>query len=116
MSNRKRKHGIFAVSSEAVEMIQTEEMQQQKLTGKPIEEALATVFNQMKVAGNRPRTIESYEYIFKQFVQINGIEFVEQINIDSIYNYLGALDVSQRTKLIRLKSIKAVLSKFHLSI
>lgn len=67
----------------------------------------------MKVAGNRPRTIESYEYIFKQFVQMNGIEYVEQINIDSIYNYLGSLDVSQRTKLIRLKSTKAVLSKFH---
>ncbi|MEK4701019.1 hypothetical protein MKX47_15785 [Solibacillus sp. FSL R7-0668] len=109
MSNRKRKHGIFSVSREAVEMIQAEESQQQKPTGKPIAEALETVFNQMKVAGNRPRTIESYEYIFKQFVQMNGIEYVEQINIDSIYNYLGSLDVSQRTKLIRLKSTKAVL-------
>lgn len=113
MSSRKRKHGIFAVSNEAVEMIQAEEIQQQKPTGKPIAEALETVFTQMRIAGNRPRTIESYEYIFKQFVQMNSIEYVEQINIDSIYNYLGSLDVSQRTKLIRLKSTKAVLSKFH---
>lgn len=45
MSSRKRKHGIFAVSSEAVEMIQVEEIQQQKPTGKPIAEALETVFN-----------------------------------------------------------------------
>ncbi|EKU42067.1 site-specific tyrosine recombinase XerD [Lysinibacillus fusiformis ZB2] len=113
MSNRKRKHGIFAVSNEAVEMIQVEEVQQQKVKGKPIVEALETIFNQMRVAGNRPRTIESYTYIFNQFVEVNNIEYVEEINIDSIYNYLGSLDVSQRTKLIRLKSTKAVLSKFH---
>ncbi|TDY03602.1 UNVERIFIED_CONTAM: site-specific recombinase XerD [Lysinibacillus xylanilyticus] len=113
MSNRKRKHGIFAVSNEAVEMIQAEEVQQQKVTSKPIAEALETIFNQMRVAGNRPRTIESYSYIFNQFVEMNNIEYVEEINIDSIYNYLGSLDVSQRTKLIRLKSTKAVLSKFH---
>lgn len=111
MSIRKRKHGIFAVGSEAVDMIQTEE--QKKLKGKPIAEATNTIFNQMRVAGNRPRTIDSYEYIFKQFVDINGIEYVEEINIDSIYNYLGSIAVSQRTKLIRLKSTKAVLSKFH---
>lgn len=67
----------------------------------------------MKVAGNRPRTIENYSYIFNQFVEMNNIEYVEEININSIYNYLGSLDVSQRTNLIRLKSTKAVLNKFH---
>ncbi len=35
-----------------------------------------TVFNQMRIAGNRPRTIESYEYIFKQFVEVCRIEYV----------------------------------------
>ncbi|WP_144788942.1 site-specific integrase [Lysinibacillus fusiformis] len=111
MSNRKRKHGIFSVADEVVEMIQTSEQEEYK--GKAIAEALETIFNQMRVAGNRPRTIDSYEYIFKQFVEINDIKYVEEINIDSIYNYLGSIDVSQRTKLIRLKSTKAVLSKFH---
>lgn len=82
MFSRKRKHDNFSVSSEAVEMIQIEEIQQQKPTRKAIVEALETVFNQMKVVGNRPRKIESYEYIFKQFVQMNGIEYVEQIKID----------------------------------
>ena len=82
MSNRKRKHGIFSVSDEAVEMIQTSEQEEHK--GKPIAEALETIFNQMRVAGNRPRTIDSYEYIFKQFVEISDIKYVEEINIDSI--------------------------------
>lgn len=112
MSSRKRKHGIFAVDSEAVETMETQEVQQIG-KGKAIDEALETVFNQMRIAGNRPRTIDSYKYIFKQFVVANRIKYVEEINIDSIYNYLGSIDVSQRTKLIRLKSMKAVLSKFH---
>ena len=58
MSNRKRKHGIFAVSNEAVEMIRAEETKQQKPTGKPIAEALVTVFNQMEVAGNGTATLK----------------------------------------------------------
>ncbi len=67
----------------------------------------------MRIAGNRPRTIESYEYIFNQFVEVTQIEYVEDINIDKLYHYLDVLDVQPATKLIRLKSIKAVLSKFY---
>ncbi|RPJ97401.1 site-specific integrase [Rummeliibacillus sp. TYF005] len=78
-----------------------------------IETALETVFKQMKIGGNRERTIQSYDYIFKQFIEINKLEYVEEITIDSIYHYLDSIEVSQRTKLIRLKSIKAVLSKFY---
>ena len=70
MSNWKRKHGILAVDSEVIGMIQTSD-EQQKSNGKPIVEALQTIFNQMKIAGNRPRTIDSYEYIFNQF---KGVE------------------------------------------
>ena len=44
---------------------------------------------------------------------MNKLEYVEDITADSIYEYLGSLEVAQQTKLIRLKSIKAVLSKFH---
>lgn len=75
--------------------------------------ALETVFKQMQIAGNRQRTIESYAYIFNQFVAVNRLEYVEDISAESIYHYLDVLEVSQQTKLIRLKSIKAVLSKFY---
>ena len=112
MSNNKRKHGIFAVGNDAVEMMQAQDTQV-KRKSKTINEALEIIFNQMRIAGNRPRTIDSYKYIFNQFVEVNSIEYIEEINIDSIYNYLGSIDVSQSTKLIRLKSTKAVLSKFH---
>ncbi len=67
----------------------------------------------MRIGGNRPRTIESYEYIIKQFVDVCQIDYVEDINLDKLYHYLDVLEVKPATKLIRLKSIKAVLSKFY---
>ncbi|MGE8001653.1 hypothetical protein ACQKOF_24100 [Lysinibacillus sp. NPDC093190] len=75
--------------------------------------ALETVFKQMQIVGHRQRTIESYEYIFNPFMTVNRIQYVEDISVESIYHYLDVLEVSPRTKLIRLKSIKAVLSKFY---
>ncbi|GGG23778.1 hypothetical protein GCM10007425_17770 [Lysinibacillus alkalisoli] len=110
MSNRKRKHGIFAVNSEVV-MLSSSKGEEREGTHNSI--ALETVFKQMRIAGNRPRTIESYEYIFKQFVEVCGIVVVEDIDLDKLYHYLDVLQVTPATKLIRLKSIKAVLSKLY---
>ncbi len=110
MANRKRKHGIFAVNSEVVLLSSSEGEERE---GTHISIALETIFKQMRIAGNRPRTIESYEYIFKQFVEVCGIEVVEDIDLDNLYHYLDVLQVTPATKLIRLKSIKAVLSKFY---
>lgn len=110
MSNRKRKHGIFAVNSEVVLLSNSKSEERE---GTHISVALETVFKQMRIAGNRPRTIESYEYIFKQFVEVCEIVVVEDIDLDKLYHYLDVLQVTPATKLIRLKSIKAVLSKFY---
>ncbi|MER2009247.1 MAG: site-specific integrase [Psychrobacillus sp.] len=109
MANRKRKHGVFAVNGDVVVLSNAKE---ERVDCTHINYALNTVFNQMRIAGNRPRTIESYEYIFKQFVEVCRIEYVEDINLDKLYHYLDVLQVTAATKLIRLKSIKAVLSKF----
>lgn len=106
-----RKHGIFSIQSEEVSIFTKKNAVKRK--GITIPQALETIYQQMRIAGNRIRTIESYDYIFKQFVQFNKLEYVEDITADSIYEYLGSLEVAQQTKLIRLKSIKAVLSKFH---
>ncbi|MCZ8533380.1 tyrosine-type recombinase/integrase [Psychrobacillus psychrodurans] len=106
-----RKHGVFSVQLEEVNIsTKKKTIKRYSIT---IQQALETVYQQMRIAGNRIRTIESYDYIFNQFVQFNILEYVEDITADSIYEYLGSLEVAQQTKLIRLKSIKAVLSKFH---
>lgn len=106
-----RKHGIFSVSRDVLALpSENHETGRDSLT---IVSALDTVFQQMRVAGNRPRTIQSYQYIFEQFVAVSKLKYVEDISIESIYYYLDTLEVKQTTKLIRLKSTKAVLSKFY---
>jgi integrase len=106
-----RKRGIFSVETNTIEI--SKQSENVKRDGITITKALVTIFQQMRIAGNRERTIDSYNYIFNQFVQFNKLEYVEDINADSVYNYLDSLEVAQATKLIRLKSIKAVLGKFH---
>ncbi|WP_246097061.1 tyrosine-type recombinase/integrase [Psychrobacillus soli] len=109
--SKSRKHGVFAVSSDVV-VLQTNHYENIRDTI-TVAAALETVFKQMQIAGNRQRTIESYAYIFNQLVTVNRLQYIEDISAESIYHYLDVLEVSQRTKLIRLKSIKAVLSKFY---
>jgi len=105
-----RKHGVFSIQEEI--NISTKKGRDER-NAIAIPGALEIIYQQMRIAGNRIRTIESYDYIISQFIQFNNLEFVEEITADSIYNYLDSIDVSNQTKLIRLKSIKAVLGKFH---
>lgn len=108
--SRSRKHGVFAVSGDAVVLpSKSNKLKRDSLT---ISSALETVFQQMRISGNRQRTIESYQYIFEQFVTVNKLQYVEDITVESLYHYLDVLEVKPTTKLIRLKSTKAVLSKF----
>ena len=74
--------------------------------------ALDAVLNQLRAIGRRERTIESYQYIFEDFVAKQSIAAVDDISAQSIINYLDSLDVQNSTKLIRLKTIKAVLARF----
>ena len=80
---------------------------------KPIEHALNVVWKQLRAIGRRDRTIESYTYIFTDFTEKAGIKYIEEIDVNTIYEYFEMTDVSLSTKLIRLKTIKAVLSRFY---
>lgn len=108
--SKSRKHGVFAVSGDVV--VLPSNNHKDKRDSITVDTALETVFQQMRIGGNRQRTIESYDYIFNQFIVSNNLKYVEDISIETIYHYLDLLDVAPRTKLIRLKTIKAVLSKF----
>lgn len=115
MVPRKRKHGIFKVP-EGTNIVSLQEQSlkdELKKDALKIEEALEKVFQQMQTNGNRKRTIQSYQYIFKQFIEVTQLKYVEDISLDSIYQYLEEINVARETKLIRLKSIKAVLSHFY---
>lgn len=105
-----RRHGVFAVERhyEDLTVKPTNEIK----NGITIDEALRIIFRQMPLSGNRPRTIESYDFAFSEFIRITGVEYVEDITADKLYDYLNAIDVSRATKLVRLKSIRAVLNRF----
>lgn len=76
-----------------------------------IREALSTITKQMEVAGRRPRTISDYITHVGSFIEITGLEKLKDINPASLYYWLEKMEVSNSTKLIRLKCVKAFLSK-----
>lgn len=69
--------------------------------GFAIEKALATFVCQMKATGLRKRTISNYE------LHVN--HFIEELNVDDIYLWLSSMNVSNQTKLTRLKCLKVFL-------
>ena len=76
-----------------------------------IEQALKTVIRQMKAIGLRERTINDYEYYVNHFIQVTGIRAIEDVSADHVYDWLASMDVSNQTKLTRLKCLKAFLSR-----
>lgn len=106
---RTRKHGAFAVAETFDIEIKPVEDRRDSLT---VAQALKAVYRQMEISGNRPRTIESYAFAWNEFIKVTGVKYVEDIDADMIYDYLNEIDVSKATKLVRLKSLKAILNRF----
>lgn len=76
-----------------------------------IETALETIIKQMQVSGYRERTMSDYRLHMNHFCQVTGAEYLSQINLDSIYQWLDSMSVSNATKSIRLKCLKAILGR-----
>lgn len=78
-----------------------------------IESALSIIINQMKTDGNRERTIDDYTRYALDFKSKTNCNYVSDINLTRIYEWLGTMDVKNSTKKIRYKSLSAVLSRFY---
>ncbi|MEC1157573.1 tyrosine-type recombinase/integrase [Cytobacillus horneckiae] len=74
-------------------------------------EALSMVIKQMEISGNRPRTIRDYELHVSNFIKETGVRKVQDIDVSSIYYWLSKMNVSNQTRLTRLKCLKAFLSR-----
>jgi site-specific recombinase XerD len=79
--------------------------------GITIENALNTVTKQMEISGNRIRTINDYHLYVKSYIKVTNAVFVTDISVESIYEWLASMNVANQTKLIRLKCLKAFLSR-----
>lgn len=73
-----------------------------------------TILNkQMTVEGLRERTKNDYIKWFTDFTNHSKVSYLSEINMEQIYDWLESMDVANSTKLIRLKAVKAVLSRFY---
>lgn len=76
-----------------------------------ISDALNTITRQMKVSGNRSRTISDYVLHVEHFQSVTSVNHVADITADTVYRWLDSMNVSNQTKLTRLKCLKAFLSR-----
>ncbi|NIK11150.1 tyrosine-type recombinase/integrase [Alkalibacillus almallahensis] len=76
-----------------------------------IEQALARVKRQMEISNYRERTIVDYEHYVSKFAEFIDVKRLADLKNDHIYAWLSSMDVSNQTKLTRLKCLKAFLNK-----
>ncbi|QKE10835.1 site-specific integrase (plasmid) [Bacillus cereus] len=65
----------------------------------------------MRVNGYRSRTISDYILHVLHFQSITKVQYVADISPDTVYLWLDSMNVSNQTKLTRLKCLKAFLSR-----
>jgi integrase/recombinase XerD len=63
------------------------------------------------VSGNRSRTISDYVRHVEHFQTVTDVQYISEITADTIYQWLDSMNVSNQTKLTRLKCLKAFLSR-----
>ena len=76
-----------------------------------VSDALETNTRQMKVSGNRSRTISDYVLHVAYFQSGTNVNHVADITAYTVYKWLDSMNVSNQTKLTRLKCLKAFLSR-----
>lgn len=76
-----------------------------------ITDALDIVTRQMRVSGYRSRTISDYILHVEHFQLITKVCLISDISADIVYHWLDSMNVSNQTKLTRLKCLKAFLSR-----
>lgn len=105
-----KKTGVFDVNLDLNELLIGSDNHSKKIE-LSLEKALKTVTMQMKVSGLRERTISDYNLHVNHFAEITNVEYLSDISTNKIYEWLDSMEVSNATKLIRLKCLKAFLGK-----
>ncbi|WEZ17802.1 tyrosine-type recombinase/integrase [Bacillus safensis] len=82
-----------------------------KEEGRDLDSVIEIITQQMKVSGYRERTITDYLNYMAQFRKATNVKYLEGVTTDAIYSWLNSMDVSNQTKLTRLKCLKAILGK-----
>ena len=73
--------------------------------------AIKVILTQMRAEGKRDRTCDDYELHVKHFIKVIGDKELDTVTAEDIYEWLSSMDVSNQTKLTRLKCLKAFLGR-----
>lgn len=92
-------------------LVQLDETAKFMRQGMSIEKALTILNRQMKVSGLRERTIKDYNLYTKEFCLVTGATHLSDVSLEKIYDWLDTMNVSNTSKLIKLKSLKSILGK-----
>ncbi len=74
-------------------------------------QALKSVLRQMEASGLRQRTLDDYERHTTHFAKVIKVSNLSEVTANHIYEWLSSMNVSNETKLTRLKCLKAFLSR-----
>lgn len=106
-----KRSGVFDVQVDVSKLIRGEQKKQPEHSSMTLERALNVIVRQMQVSGFRERTMKDYQLHWNHFRQITETTYLAEITADKIYTWLGSMEVSNQTKLTRLKCLKAILTK-----
>ncbi|WCH49153.1 MULTISPECIES: hypothetical protein [unclassified Lysinibacillus] len=79
-----KKEMVTKINNSIVKMDTFDELDNRNIT---IKHAIQILNQQWRLNGLRPRTIDSYNYNFKRFVEVTKVEFLHEINNEKIYQY-----------------------------
>src|SRR5574344_1106144 len=79
------------------------------------EEALAEILQELEIMGKSDRTVRDYLYHFNRMVKESSsvIYTCRDIHRKDLMNYLSVGDVSNNTRLVRLKNVRPVLKMMY---
>lgn len=75
--------------------------------GLSVSKALDIVLKQMQASGLRPRTLSDYEMHVTHYITVTGVRSITAVSAASVYDWLASMNVSNQTKLTRLKCLRA---------
>lgn len=104
-----KRKGIFDVSiNEPIVQLDSKKEKRNDIT---IKQAIKVILRQLEAGGCRERTLYDYDKIVSYFMRDTGIVYLADISNAAIYKLLEGMNVKNSTKLTRLKSFKAFLSR-----
>lgn len=106
-----KKNTAFKMNADLSGIFAKEQEAPKKNGGMTIVKALAIVTRNMETTGYRSRTISDYALHVTHFAEITGAETLEELEATHIYDWLASMNVSNQTKLTRLKCLKAFLGR-----